>query len=55
MINDPEDSRIWLIENNQKRIFPDMATFYGTVIEWGDIKSLPMAELNNIPNGEPVD
>ena len=32
-----------------------MATFYGTVIEWGDIKSLPMAELNNIPNGEPVD
>ena len=50
-----DDFRKWLIENNQKRIFPDMATFYGTVIEWGDIKSLPMAELNNIPNGEPVD
>ena len=40
-----DDNRKWLIQNNQKRIFPDLATFYGTVMEWGDIKTLTMEQL----------
>ena len=50
-----DDFRKWLIQNNQKRIFPDLATFYGTVMEWGDIKTLTMEQLRTIPDGEPVE
>ena len=50
-----DDNRKWLIQNNQKRIFPDLATFYGTVMEWGDIKTLTMEQLRTIPDGEPVE
>ena len=50
-----DDTRKWLIQNNQKRIFPDLATFYGTVTDWGSVKTLSMSELNTLPDGEPVD
>ena len=50
-----DDFRKWLIQNNQKRIFPDLATFYGTVTEWNTVKTLTMEQLRTIPNGEPVD
>ena len=50
-----DDYRKWLIQNNQKRIFPDLATFYGTVTDWNTVKTLTMAQLRTIPNGEPVD
>lgn len=50
-----DDNRKWLIQNNQKRIFPDLATFYGTVTDWGSVKTLSMSELNTLPDGEPVD
>ena len=49
-----DDYRKWLIQNNQKRIFPDLATFYGTVTDWNTVKTLTMAQLRTIPNGEPV-
>jgi hypothetical protein len=50
-----DDYRKWLIQNNQKRIFPDLATFYGNVTDWNTVKTLTMAQLRTIPNGEPVD
>ena len=50
-----DDNRKWLIQNNQKRIFPDLATFYGTVMDWGNIKTLTMEQLRTIPDGEPVE
>ena len=50
-----DDYRKWLIQNNQKRIFPDLATFYGTDTDWNTVKTLTMAQLRTIPNGEPVD
>ena len=50
-----DDNRKWLIQNNQKRIFPDLATFYGTVMDWGNIKTLTMEQLRIIPDGDPVE
>ena len=49
------DYRKWQIENNQKRIFPDNATFCGTGGKYTDLKTLTTTQLNNIPDGEPVD
>ena len=49
------DIRKWLIENNQKRIFPDAAMFYGTGGDFTTVKSLTMRQLNTIPDGEPVE
>jgi len=49
------DARKWRIENNQKRIFPDSATFYGAGGNYTDLKTLTVKELNSIPDGEPVD
>ena len=49
------DTRKWIIENNQKRIFSDNASFYGTGGSYTDLKTLTVAELNKIPDGEPVD
>ena len=49
------DTRKWRIENNQKRIFSDNASFYGTGGNYTDLKTLTVAELDRIPDGEPVD
>ena len=49
------DMRKWLIENNQKRIFPDSAMFYGAGGDFKKVKSLTMRQLNTIPDGEPVE
>ena len=45
----------WLIENNQKRIFPDSAMFYGTGGDFTAVKPLTARQLNTIPDGEPVE
>ena len=50
-----DDFRKWLIENNQKRTFPDLSTFYGTITDWSKIKTLTMEQLRTIPDGEPVE
>ena len=50
-----KDLRKWLIENNQKRIFPDSAMFYGTGGDFTALKTLTMRQLNTIPDGEPVE
>ena len=49
------DFRKWLIENNQKRIFPDSAMFYGTGGDFTKVKPLTVRQLNTIPDGEPVE
>tara|TARA_Y100000996_G_C22524377_1_gene643797 strand:- start:940 stop:1638 length:699 start_codon:yes stop_codon:yes gene_type:complete len=50
-----DDSSKWLIQNNQKRAFPDIATFYGSGIPFNKVKSFATSELNKVPDGEPVD
>ena len=49
------DNRKWQIENGQKRIFPDSATFYGAGGEFTDLRTLTNSQLNTIPDGEPVE
>ena len=49
------DNRKWFIENNQKRIFLHMASFYGNGHLLIDLKTTSMSSLNNIPNGDPLE
>ena len=50
-----DDNRKWLIQNNQKRIFPNIETLYGSGVPFNKIKTLTMAQLRNIPSGEPAE
>ena len=50
-----KDNRKWFIENNQKRIFLHMASFYGNGHLLIDLKTVSMSSLNNIPNGDPLE
>ena len=52
---DAKDFRRWLIDANQKRIFPDLATYYGRGYALGGLKTLNKTILKTIPNGEPVE
>jgi hypothetical protein len=49
------DTRKWKIQNNQKRVFPDLNLFYGLSISFSDIKMLTTKQLNTIPDGEPAE
>ena len=50
-----DDFRKWFISGNQKRIFPDLATFYGYGGLDTQLKVLTDIQLNSIPDGEPVE
>ena len=50
-----DDFRKWVISGNQKRIFPDLATFYGYGGLDTQLKVLTDIQLNSIPDGEPVE
>ena len=52
---DAKDFRRWLIDTNQKRIFPDLATYYGRGYALGGLKTLNKTVLETIPDGEPVE
>ena len=43
------------ITSNQKRIFPDLATYYGRGYALGGLKTLNKTILETIPDGEPVE
>tara|TARA_R100001377_G_scaffold83650_1_gene65555 strand:+ start:516 stop:1208 length:693 start_codon:yes stop_codon:yes gene_type:complete len=49
------DQRKWLIENNQKRIYPNIESFYASGIPFNKIKLLNMTQLNTLPDGEPAE
>ena len=49
------DNRKWFIENNQKRIFLHMASFFGNGHILIDLKTASKSSLNNIPNGDPIE
>ena len=49
------DTRKWLIENNQKRIFPTLATFWGSAYAFSELVTLSISDINNIPDGDPID
>jgi len=51
---DPENYDRWLIENNQKRKFIDLAIYYGRGYALDTLVTLTDAQLSSIPEGEPV-
>tara|TARA_R100001591_G_scaffold88789_1_gene94898 strand:+ start:2353 stop:2943 length:591 start_codon:yes stop_codon:yes gene_type:complete len=53
--NNTADISKWLVENNQKRPFPDLQSFYAYGINYRDVKTLTQQEIDEIPEGEPVD
>tara|TARA_R110002051_G_scaffold319541_1_gene403731 strand:- start:267 stop:881 length:615 start_codon:yes stop_codon:yes gene_type:complete len=50
----PNDPRKWLIEGNQKRPFPDLQSFYAYEGDWKKVKTVTDADVDSIPEGEPV-
>jgi len=50
----PNDPRKWLIDNNQKRPFPDLQSFYAFEGDWTTVKTLSEDDVDSIPEGEPV-
>ena len=54
-VNSVEDTRKWLISNNQKRIFPTLQTFWGSNYAFSELVTLPLSEINKIPDGDPID
>lgn len=49
------DVRKWLIDENQKRPFPDLQSFYAIGAQWRQVKTLTQDVIDEIPEGEPVD
>tara|TARA_Y100000593_G_C4266412_1_gene315020 strand:- start:603 stop:1319 length:717 start_codon:yes stop_codon:yes gene_type:complete len=54
-LDDSDDYRRWLIDNNQKHIFPNEDLFYGLGYDYTQLKTVTDEELNTIPDGEPVE
>ena len=52
--DNPNDPRKWLIDNNQKRPFPDLQSFYAFEGDWTKVKTLSEDDVDSIPEGEPV-
>ena len=53
--DDPNDTRKWLIDGNQKRIYSDLQSFYAADGDWTKVKTRKEEIINTIPDGEPVD
>ena len=53
--DDANDTRKWLVENNQKRIFPNLQSFWGTTYSFSDLVTLTESDVDRIPNGDPID
>ena len=50
-----DDVRKWLIDENQKRPFPDLQSFYAIGSEWRKVKTRSQEIIDSIPEGAPVD
>ena len=50
-----DDVRKWLIDENQKRPFPDLQSFYAIGSEWRKVKTRTQEIIDSIPEGEPVE
>ena len=53
--DDPMDTRKWLIDGNQKRIYSDLQSFYAAEGDWTKVKTRSEEIINSIPDGEPVE
>jgi len=53
--SDPLDTRKWLIDGNQKRIYPDLQSFYAGDGDWTKVKTRTEEIVDSIPDGEPAE
>ena len=53
--SDPLDTRKWLIDGNQKRIYPDLQSFYAADGDWTKVKTRTEEIVDSIPDGEPAE
>ena len=51
---DPVNYDRWLVENNQKRKFSELATYYGREYVLSTIVTLTDNQIATIPDGEPI-
>ena len=52
--DDPTNYDRWLIQNNQKRKFVDLAIYYGQDYVLNTLVTLTDGEISTIPDGEPI-
>ena len=52
---DPNDSRKWLIENNQRRRFADLSTLFAGEFDFSKFKVYDIKIIKQIPEGDLVD
>jgi len=45
---------VYVVENNEKRPFPNEATFLSYSYKWADVTTISNAEFNFIPSGAPI-
>ena len=50
--DDVTDTRKWIVDNNQKRLFPDLSSFYGSGADWTKLKTRSIDIIKQIPDGE---
>tara|TARA_R110000765_G_scaffold196265_8_gene301933 strand:- start:543 stop:1097 length:555 start_codon:yes stop_codon:yes gene_type:complete len=52
---DASDSRKWLVQNNQRRLFPDLSTIFASGYDFSKFKAIALNIIKQIPEGEMVD
>ena len=52
---DPSDSRKWVVENNQRRLFADVSSIISSGFDFADFKVFDLKIIKQIPEGELVD
>ena len=52
---DPNDSRKWLVENNQRRRFADLSTLFAGEFDFSKFKVYDIKIIKQIPEGDLVD
>lgn len=53
--SDPNDSRKWLVENNQRRRFADLSSVFAGEFDFSKFKVFDFKIIKQIPEGELVD
>jgi len=53
--SDPDDTKKYLIENNQRRLFPDLSSIFASGYDFSRFKTVDIKTIKKIPEGEMVD
>tara|TARA_B100000287_G_scaffold419372_1_gene457501 strand:+ start:2384 stop:2938 length:555 start_codon:yes stop_codon:yes gene_type:complete len=53
--NNPDDPQKYLVDNNQRRLFPDLSTIFASGFDFSRFKTVDISIIKQIPEGEMVD